>query len=625
LEEKGPAGAYRELPNADNSITHEYDELQDDRGCTEDISELSGAQLCGPTAKVKPGRREPAKEVSQVTAASLASNEHLPTNVFLHHVRYEIGEHPLADIVMLTGGGSIGVPVLVGTLVPGGKAEQAGVAAGDELVAISGRPDFQKMPADRLLESLPTPTLLVFAKDANLSQTNQQVSDKGPHLRGHSELWKMASAPQHADGFANFPSYGGEGLEASERHTPGWLNSNSAVEGSAFNVVGEGDGGFAGASWEVGINLDPVLGEQTAAGISDDMDMAWRQTISSKRAAGITRYNTEPAHHVQHESEPSQKPPAVQLAIIQRDGMAAAGLPSGHSLFGPNVQVELCDQVVFNPKATLWMQGIQRNDSPAASSPWPLSAARLPEPGRRPEGDTAWMYELPRQEARRLVETARRDASRADRSSSRADTNTSRQDTSVTSEPGTLGTISDLDALAFSREAKALVMSEGEAPDRLAWNQQVNPQLFDIATPEGTFASSGLGLEQDGVYDVNLAKGGTIFVGNPFSGRIRTALNPNAGPSASSTMSSTSPLAPTVLFEAPSPKLPDGAKAAKRLVPCKPLHLNGPRLGPTGARANPPSRVDPPDADDTASPEEPREDPSLEFTTDDLYEAEVVV
>merc|ERR1719162_386225 len=98
-----------------------------------------------------------------------------------------------------------------------------------------------------------------------------------------------------------------------------------------------------------------------------------RQSLSARKWAGLSRYNTEPPQRYNtgrsERSEPPQqsseaeKSKPSQLALIRDD--IIAGLPSDHSLFGPNVQ--LCDEVVFNAKAALWMQGVQ-DCSPSSPS-----------------------------------------------------------------------------------------------------------------------------------------------------------------------------------------------------------------------------------------------------------------
>lgn len=567
------------LPRSIEGIHHDHSGIHDEsKTCPDDLAELTNRrspQLCVPRpSMMKPGRHEPRQGIMFATAANLASNEHMPSNVFLHHVRYEIGEHPLADIVTLTGGGSPGMPVLMGMLVPGGKAEQAGVVTGDELVAVSGRPDFQRTPAERLLESLPTPTLLVFAKQARGSK---QPTESDTPVITNGAAWKKAMPPQHVEtAFStsfNVSSYDGERREASDRHTPTWLSAAMQTRGTrpAPADGAEGEGGFAGASWEPGVN-----NEQTAFSAED---MASRQTISSKRSIDITRRSSEPPPQVDKEVE-KPKPPTGQLAIIRRDTMAA-GLPNSHSLFGPNVQVEVCDQVVFNPKATLWMQGSQPSAPFRPPAPTSVTgstnAAVAWEHDRWLEGlaaektTSSWMYELPRKEARQLVEIAVREASRADRSSSRQDTCSS------------VGAMSDLEAATsvFSESGPTL------SSDRLA------SRGVSLATPEPTLIK----------FDVD-----SSCSSGPLSGRDWSALNTDAGPGTSATMSSTAPLAPRMLSEAGLAE--NGKSHAPNEEPC-----SGPRLGPSGARANAPSRVDPLDpSDEMVSPEDDMGGPHRELT-----------
>jgi hypothetical protein len=584
------------LPDHDEGLTHEYDgniSLDEHKACLDDY----GNQFCGPRrARVKQQepRREFSKELSKegstmTNTASLASSEYLPSNLFLHHVRYEIGEHPLADILTLTGGGETGSPVLVGMLVPGGKAEQAGIASGDELVAVSGRSDFQRIPAERLLESLPTPTLLVFAKDPkkepklNPNQAERSVS------RGN--LRKETSMP-----ILSHPGHPGEFSfsEASGRNTPGWFGA--ATESTDRSGISRG-----GAAWDSQVTPDPVLAERTSGGGLESG--TWSKAVFAMKAAGIGRYNTEPQPTLQREieKEPPPKPPAQQVAIIQRDDMNA-GVPMSHSLFGPNVQVELCDQVVFNPTATLWMEGT--TNSAAASPVWPpgsMSASGSAEPesrlGDTRHGSSTWMYELPRQEARRLVEKAKRAASRADQTGSRPE---EREFSGIGSYRGDFRLddremsnfigYSDKDALALSREAKTSLMTEGEPQYRLARFGIRPPMDQHMATQQSSpsLMLDGGGYSRGG--NAQLDEGDSCYVKGSQMSRFLV--------SASIASSKASPLDDT------------NSAAAPAFMPQE----NGPRLGPTGARAAAPIQVDPQDVGDTICREasDTREDSSTE-------------
>lgn len=414
-------GGYSRLPHGIKDGSHEYAAVAGVPGerqawLPDNISEL------GSTIDVCRQRTMERVESSsdKMTAASLASHEHLPTNAFLVHVRYEIGEHPLADIVSLTGGGSSGSRVFVRTLVPHSKAVQAGVRSGDELVAVSGRRDFQRLSAERLLESLPTPTLLVFSKDAARVKNQLHRSETENSARTHGSLDDFASS------LISPLSRSRASLEGPDRENNEWLYD---LGGAGVHFAA--DSGNGGASWEA---------IQAQHGAGGPRDLGQHQSALSNWADGIRlpegsaadirgpqrqQWAGEGARPPQEGGEPWQpkqvKKVAMQLAIVKKDD-TQAGLPSCQSFFGPNVQVELCDQVVFNPTASLWMQADHR----CASEPRPAPAGKMPRDGhwegsarpkdaREAAGLPQFIYELPRRDARRLVETARRAASRAGR------------------------------------------------------------------------------------------------------------------------------------------------------------------------------------------------------------------
>jgi hypothetical protein len=301
----------------------------------------------------------------------------------LRHVRYEIGEHPLADIMSLSGGNSPGAPIFVAGLASVGKASEAGVCVGDELVAVSGRPDFQQMGADRLLETLPTPTLLVFARDSAASIDPRQfgrlmtAAEKAHRTATAFQAGGAQQPPQHSEGGI------AEGGQTKAR-APTWLADSKQKE----------EMGFAGASWEVGDNPEPAF--------LDDK----HTSLYSKASAGLTDVVNNAAKSGMSIVQSREGP-------RQDDGMI--GLPTGLlSFFGPDTQVKVCEQVIFHPGVALLIEG----QEPSSSSTFALnhhrSSPAIPTSGTCSEapqkGSSSWMYELPQKEARRMVETAKRAA-----------------------------------------------------------------------------------------------------------------------------------------------------------------------------------------------------------------------
>jgi len=74
-------------------------------------------------------------------------------------VVYEEGDKPREDILLR---GGFSQRIIVTTVTQGGKADQAGVKAGDVLVSMNGRKDFQASSADTIHSSLEAPVILVF-------------------------------------------------------------------------------------------------------------------------------------------------------------------------------------------------------------------------------------------------------------------------------------------------------------------------------------------------------------------------------------------------------------------------------------------------------------------------------
>jgi len=484
-------GGYSRLPG-DKGGSHEYAAVaavpcERQAWLPENISELgSTINVCRQTSKRTSERLEPSSD--KITAASLASHEHLPTNAFLVHVRYEIGEHPLADIVSLTGGGSSGSRVFVRTLVPHGKAVQAGVRTGDELVAVSGRRDFQRLSAQRLLESLPTPTLLVFAKDAARVKSQLQRDEAENSARTHGSLDDFASA------LISPLSRSRTSLEGPDRENNEWLYDLGGASGSL--AAESGNGGTSRGAGAV----------QSQHGVGGPRDLGRHQSALSNWADGIRlpegsgaaeghrpqgrqQWAGEGARPPQEGGDPWQnkqgKKVAMQLAIIKKDD-TQAGLPSCHSFLGPNVQVELCDQVVFNPTASLWMQGNPRRapelprkmprDGQWEGSTWSKDA---PETAGLPQ----FIYELPRRDARRLVETARRAASRAGRRERQPEfLSVEPSGTSVGSEDN-ICTISDLDTLMACSDLDNVMQG---FPDRFPLPRELSPGPAAFAAMSST-------------------------------------------------------------------------------------------------------------------------------------------
>eukprot|EP00746_Dinoflagellata_sp_MGD_P057312 gnl/MRDRNA2_/MRDRNA2_24683_c0_seq1.p1 gnl/MRDRNA2_/MRDRNA2_24683_c0~~gnl/MRDRNA2_/MRDRNA2_24683_c0_seq1.p1 ORF type:complete len:230 (+),score=21.96 gnl/MRDRNA2_/MRDRNA2_24683_c0_seq1:169-858(+) len=80
----------------------------------------------------------------------------------LRRVDYVVGEHPMADILALSGG--LGSPIFVIELLTGGIAECAGIRVGHELVGVASFPKFREHRASELIALLPTPTTLIFCE-----------------------------------------------------------------------------------------------------------------------------------------------------------------------------------------------------------------------------------------------------------------------------------------------------------------------------------------------------------------------------------------------------------------------------------------------------------------------------
>lgn len=74
-------------------------------------------------------------------------------------VTYDMGDNPTEDLVLR---GACWRRKVVASVVTGGKAAQAGVKAGDVLVSINGKKDFQAQSADMIHDSLAGPITLVF-------------------------------------------------------------------------------------------------------------------------------------------------------------------------------------------------------------------------------------------------------------------------------------------------------------------------------------------------------------------------------------------------------------------------------------------------------------------------------
>lgn len=77
-------------------------------------------------------------------------------------VDYVVGEHPMADILSLSGG--LGRPIFVEELLSGGIAESAGIRRGHELVGVAAFPKFRDHRGSELIAMLPTPTALIFCE-----------------------------------------------------------------------------------------------------------------------------------------------------------------------------------------------------------------------------------------------------------------------------------------------------------------------------------------------------------------------------------------------------------------------------------------------------------------------------
>jgi len=74
-------------------------------------------------------------------------------------VVYDQGDQPKDDILLRGGGGR---RLVVAAVTQGGKAFQSGVKAGDILVSIDGRKDFQEKTADEVIAGVNAPVMLVF-------------------------------------------------------------------------------------------------------------------------------------------------------------------------------------------------------------------------------------------------------------------------------------------------------------------------------------------------------------------------------------------------------------------------------------------------------------------------------
>lgn len=485
-------------------------------------------------------------------------------------VKYEIGEHPLADIAALNGGGGLEAAVTVGALVPGGKAEQAGVAKGDALVAVSGRPDFQLLPAERLLETLPTPTLLVFAKDRppihDLRENSGSSYASAEAAEG--EVLKAQTAPPPG-ATGRCVSLGGlESVEEARENQPPSL-IKAALD---RNVDPENAGGVAGVSWEVSRNPDPGVAEghvgKQQDGFTREQSIPIRSnTTGSARSAGSAKSK-------------NGTPKPRSAPIVRRDD-GVVGIPSSRSLFGPDVQVEVCDQVTFDPHAILLMQGLE---GPRRTSDGANASARVGLSEGTSDSSGTWMYELPRQEARDLVEIARRDASRG-----------SVEFGPIASEAGLdLGRPAELvdEIVTFpgrgvsceTRAVKQISASAGFVKRGLS-PQSTEPAPLDLTPPWGaeatTTATCGNGTDEDIPSGARSAK--NVDIDGPFYfGAGVTPGSPRGSLVAHSTASGVLPSSLCHrLLEADEAHLRTSRDAAPR----------GPRLGPCGAKSVTPPMV----------------------------------
>eukprot|EP00405_Crypthecodinium_cohnii_P042986 CAMPEP_0206565874 /NCGR_PEP_ID=MMETSP0325_2-20121206/24341_1 /ASSEMBLY_ACC=CAM_ASM_000347 /TAXON_ID=2866 /ORGANISM="Crypthecodinium cohnii, Strain Seligo" /LENGTH=537 /DNA_ID=CAMNT_0054068833 /DNA_START=3 /DNA_END=1616 /DNA_ORIENTATION=+ len=98
-------------------------------------------------------------------------------------VVYNSGERPREDVVLRGGGGR--QHIVVAGVREGGQAARAGVRAGDRLVSIDGRKDFQGLSADAVRDSLRSPTLLVFLGFVGKLQAEVRLTNSD-HLCGIS-------------------------------------------------------------------------------------------------------------------------------------------------------------------------------------------------------------------------------------------------------------------------------------------------------------------------------------------------------------------------------------------------------------------------------------------------------
>lgn len=103
-------------------------------------------------------------------------------------VVYDERDRPREDLI-LRGGGQR--RIMVTSVLEGGKASQAGVKAGDVLVSIDGRKDFQGMTADAVHASLRAPVKLVFLGFVGKLQAEVRLNYK-QKLLGLSTLQQVA-------------------------------------------------------------------------------------------------------------------------------------------------------------------------------------------------------------------------------------------------------------------------------------------------------------------------------------------------------------------------------------------------------------------------------------------------
>jgi len=202
----------------------------------------------------------------------------------------------------------------------------------------------------------------------------------------------LENAALQLEATANHPLRS-SGKNVSLFDVPDWFNADAIARVASREAKRpesiEGRDGFAGTSWDIGDRREPTCG--------DENNMVPNLfTTQFVQTPAVTR---ETASAVKHAGIPGQTRSSVPS---KEDAMV--GVPHCKTVYHPGVQVELFDQVVFHPGATLLIEGQHSSEL----APGKKAADIIPEDVAH--DGSAYMYELRRGEARRLVEYARRSA-----------------------------------------------------------------------------------------------------------------------------------------------------------------------------------------------------------------------